>query len=172
MSSNTGADEGEFVYDCIVVGSGHAGSCAALSAVEHGCRPERVLIVEKAPEEWVGGNGCVLPLDFHFYNCSQYTQTTDTLSRMIFSVQILHSRSPPNRPLRPVRHPPPRNERPSLPVHKNRHGTLHPRYVPLRHPPHVSQPILTPTDQHRSLPISRSDRLAGEFCRDTVYVEF
>ncbi|PCH39746.1 FAD/NAD(P)-binding domain-containing protein [Wolfiporia cocos MD-104 SS10] len=43
------------MFDCIVVGSGHAGSCAALSAVEAGCR--RVLIVEKAPREWAGGNG-------------------------------------------------------------------------------------------------------------------
>lgn len=59
MSFNSGANEEDFLYDCIVVGSGHAGSCAALSAVEHGCRPGRVLIVEKAPEEWVGGNGCV-----------------------------------------------------------------------------------------------------------------
>lgn len=42
-------------YDCIVVGSGHAGSCAALSAVQSGCR--RVLMVEKAPKEWAGGNG-------------------------------------------------------------------------------------------------------------------
>ena len=45
----------EHSFDCIVVGSGHAGSCAALSAVEAGCR--RVLIVEKAPQEWSGGNG-------------------------------------------------------------------------------------------------------------------
>ncbi|KAL0576863.1 hypothetical protein V5O48_005128 [Marasmius crinis-equi] len=42
-------------YDCIVVGSGHAGSCAALSAVEHGCK--KVLLVDKCPQEWVGGNG-------------------------------------------------------------------------------------------------------------------
>ncbi|KAI0755313.1 FAD/NAD(P)-binding domain-containing protein [Daedaleopsis nitida] len=41
--------------DCIVVGSGHAGSCAALSARDSGCK--RVLIVEKSPPEWVGGNG-------------------------------------------------------------------------------------------------------------------
>ncbi|KAF5389194.1 hypothetical protein D9757_003437 [Collybiopsis confluens] len=39
------------MYDCIVVGSGHAGSCAALSAKEH------VLMVDKCPAEWVGGNG-------------------------------------------------------------------------------------------------------------------
>ncbi|KAI5121397.1 hypothetical protein M0805_003169 [Coniferiporia weirii] len=45
----------ETLYDCIVVGSGHAGSCAALSAAQSGCK--RVLIVEKAPCEWVGGNG-------------------------------------------------------------------------------------------------------------------
>ena len=42
-------------HDCIVVGSGHAGSCAALSAIEHGCK--RVLVIEKAPKEWAGGNG-------------------------------------------------------------------------------------------------------------------
>ncbi len=43
------------IYDCVVVGGGHAGSCAALSAAQHGCK--RVLIVEKAPKEWAGGNG-------------------------------------------------------------------------------------------------------------------
>ncbi|EGN98453.1 hypothetical protein SERLA73DRAFT_109955 [Serpula lacrymans var. lacrymans S7.3] len=42
-------------YDCIVIGCGHAGSCAALAAVESGCR--KVLIVEKSPKEWAGGNG-------------------------------------------------------------------------------------------------------------------
>jgi succinate dehydrogenase/fumarate reductase flavoprotein subunit len=42
-------------YDCIVVGSGHAGSCAALSVTEHGCA--RVLILDKCPEAWAGGNG-------------------------------------------------------------------------------------------------------------------
>ena len=42
-------------YDCIVVGSGHAGSSAALSAHDAGCK--RVLIVDKCPPEWVGGNG-------------------------------------------------------------------------------------------------------------------
>lgn len=41
--------------DCIIVGGGHAGASAALSAVEAGCKD--VLIVEKAPKEWVGGNG-------------------------------------------------------------------------------------------------------------------
>ncbi|KIK69660.1 hypothetical protein GYMLUDRAFT_151935 [Collybiopsis luxurians FD-317 M1] len=43
------------MYDCIVVGSGHAGSCAALSAKEHGC--QKVLMVDKCPSDWVGGNG-------------------------------------------------------------------------------------------------------------------
>ncbi|KAH9920490.1 uncharacterized protein B0H18DRAFT_1086395 [Fomitopsis serialis] len=47
MSPNT--------FDCIVVGSGHAASSAALSAIEAGSR--RVLVVEKGPAEWVGGNG-------------------------------------------------------------------------------------------------------------------
>ncbi|KAI9462174.1 hypothetical protein F5148DRAFT_1213695 [Russula earlei] len=42
-------------YDCIVIGSGHAGSCAALSAIDHGCT--RVLLLDKCPEIWAGGNG-------------------------------------------------------------------------------------------------------------------
>ncbi|KIJ64491.1 hypothetical protein HYDPIDRAFT_89939 [Hydnomerulius pinastri MD-312] len=42
-------------FDCIVVGSGHAGASAALAAVEAGCTD--VLIVEKAPKDWAGGNG-------------------------------------------------------------------------------------------------------------------
>lgn len=45
----------ENFFDCIVVGSGHAGSCAALSAVQHGCK--RVVILEKAPQEWGAPNG-------------------------------------------------------------------------------------------------------------------
>ncbi|OBZ68952.1 Fumarate reductase flavoprotein subunit [Grifola frondosa] len=43
------------MYDCVVVGSGHAGCCAALSAVDSGCK--RVLLVDKCPKEWAGGNG-------------------------------------------------------------------------------------------------------------------
>ncbi|KAG6337310.1 hypothetical protein ID866_1772 [Astraeus odoratus] len=43
------------VFDCIVVGSGHAGASAALAAAEAGCTD--VLVVEKASEEWAGGNG-------------------------------------------------------------------------------------------------------------------
>ncbi|OBZ68692.1 Fumarate reductase flavoprotein subunit [Grifola frondosa] len=43
------------MYDCVAVGSGHAGCCAALSAVDSGCK--RVLIVDKCPKEWAGGNG-------------------------------------------------------------------------------------------------------------------
>jgi tricarballylate dehydrogenase len=39
--------------DVIVVGAGNAGFCAALAAVERGAR---VLMLEKAPEDWVGGN--------------------------------------------------------------------------------------------------------------------
>jgi succinate dehydrogenase/fumarate reductase flavoprotein subunit len=42
-------------FDCIVVGSGHAGSTAALSAAESGCR--KVLLIDKCPPEWAGGNG-------------------------------------------------------------------------------------------------------------------
>ncbi|KAH8104835.1 hypothetical protein BXZ70DRAFT_622612 [Cristinia sonorae] len=42
-------------FDCIVVGSGNAGSCAALAAKDSGC--SRVLILDKCPPDWVGGNG-------------------------------------------------------------------------------------------------------------------
>ncbi|KAJ6584782.1 FAD/NAD(P)-binding domain-containing protein [Mycena capillaripes] len=42
-------------FDCIVIGSGNAGSCAAFSAAEAGCN--KVLIVDVCPPEWVGGNG-------------------------------------------------------------------------------------------------------------------
>lgn len=44
-------------WDVIVVGSGHAGSCAALADVEAGVPGESVLIVDKCPAEWAGGNG-------------------------------------------------------------------------------------------------------------------
>ncbi len=40
-------------YDVVVVGSGNAGFCAAQAAREH---VARVLILEKAPREWAGGN--------------------------------------------------------------------------------------------------------------------
>ncbi|EFR03162.1 fumarate reductase flavoprotein subunit [Nannizzia gypsea CBS 118893] len=40
--------------DVLVVGSGNAGFSAAISAAEHGAR--NVVLVEKAPEEWAGGN--------------------------------------------------------------------------------------------------------------------
>ncbi|KZP00809.1 FAD/NAD(P)-binding domain-containing protein [Calocera viscosa TUFC12733] len=45
----------DLTYDCVVVGSGNAGFCAAHSAIEHGCI--QVLVVDKCPESWAGGNG-------------------------------------------------------------------------------------------------------------------
>jgi succinate dehydrogenase/fumarate reductase flavoprotein subunit len=53
--SESASSEPHDHYDCIVIGSGHAGSCAALSAAEHGC--PRVLLLDKCPETWAGGNG-------------------------------------------------------------------------------------------------------------------
>jgi tricarballylate dehydrogenase len=50
-------------YDVIVVGGGNAAMCAALSAREAGAR---VLVVEKAPEAWRGGNGFFTAGGFRF----------------------------------------------------------------------------------------------------------
>ncbi|MCJ1311391.1 hypothetical protein MMC25_005062, partial [Agyrium rufum] len=41
-------------WDVIVVGSGNAGFCSTISAREHGAT--KVLLLEKAPEAWAGGN--------------------------------------------------------------------------------------------------------------------
>lgn len=47
-------------WDVLVVGGGNAGFSAAISAAEEvsqgGSEPARVLIVDKCPESWAGGN--------------------------------------------------------------------------------------------------------------------
>ena len=50
-------------YDVIVVGGGNAAMCTALSAREQGAR---VLVLEKAPEAWRGGNGFFTAGGFRF----------------------------------------------------------------------------------------------------------
>lgn len=40
--------------DVLVIGSGNAGLCAAISAAESGA--ERVLVIDSCPEDWAGGN--------------------------------------------------------------------------------------------------------------------
>ena len=46
--------EGYPEFNVIVVGSGNAGSSAALSAIDNGCK--NVLLIDKCPPEWVCGN--------------------------------------------------------------------------------------------------------------------
>lgn len=43
-------------YDVLIIGGGNAALCAAISAREAGA--ERVVLLEKAPKEWRGGNSC------------------------------------------------------------------------------------------------------------------
>ena len=50
-------------YDVVVVGGGNAAMCAALSARETAAR---VLVLEKAPEAWRGGNGFFTAGGFRF----------------------------------------------------------------------------------------------------------
>ena len=50
-------------YDVVVVGGGNAAICSALSAREQGAR---VLVLEKAPEAWRGGNGFFTAGGFRF----------------------------------------------------------------------------------------------------------
>jgi tricarballylate dehydrogenase len=50
-------------YDVVVIGGGNAAMCAALSAREQGAR---VLVLEKAPETWRGGNGFFTAGGFRF----------------------------------------------------------------------------------------------------------
>jgi tricarballylate dehydrogenase len=50
-------------FDVVVIGGGNAAMCAALSAQENGAR---VLVLEKAPEAWRGGNGFFTAGGFRF----------------------------------------------------------------------------------------------------------
>lgn len=46
----------EAQYQCIVLGTGNAALCAAISAAESGCEASRVLLIDSCPLSWGGGN--------------------------------------------------------------------------------------------------------------------
>ncbi|KAF8513573.1 FAD binding domain-containing protein [Hysterangium stoloniferum] len=58
----------KYQYDCVVLGTGNAGLCAAISAVQSGCDASRVLVIEKAPIEWAGGNSYFTAGAFRTYH--------------------------------------------------------------------------------------------------------
>ncbi|CZT24873.1 related to succinate dehydrogenase/fumarate reductase, flavoprotein subunit [Ramularia collo-cygni] len=57
MPSPTTYDLLEQTWDIIIVGTGSAALTSALSAVTSTYPPPRVLLLDKAPREWAGGNG-------------------------------------------------------------------------------------------------------------------
>ena len=60
-------------FDVIIVGSGNAGSSAALSAIDNGS--EHVLLIDKCPPEWVGGNS--------YFTAGAYRTVHDGLSDVL-----------------------------------------------------------------------------------------
>ncbi|PSN69529.1 tricarballylate dehydrogenase [Corynespora cassiicola Philippines] len=59
--------------DVLVVGSGNAGYCAAISAAENGAK--EVLIIDKCPVEWAGGNT--------YFTAGAYRTTHNGLSELM-----------------------------------------------------------------------------------------
>ncbi|HEV7604863.1 MAG TPA: FAD-dependent oxidoreductase, partial [Candidatus Limnocylindrales bacterium] len=53
IGSAPSVDDSEAHVDVLVVGSGNAGAAAALAARKAGCS---VLVIDRAPPEWAGGN--------------------------------------------------------------------------------------------------------------------
>jgi len=78
-TSRTSGDHLKF--DVIVVGSGNAGSSAALSAIDNGCK--NVLLIDKCPPEWVGGNG--------YFTAGAYRTVHDGLADVL---NIVHGVDP------------------------------------------------------------------------------
>jgi tricarballylate dehydrogenase len=74
-------------FDVVVVGSGNAGLCAALSAREN---RGSVLLVEKAPEEWRGGNSFFTggALRFAFQSLEDINALIDLSEEELKSVHI------------------------------------------------------------------------------------
>lgn len=54
--SSPGVVDPKDQYQCIVLGTGNAALCAAISAAESGCEPSQVLLIDSCPPSWGGGN--------------------------------------------------------------------------------------------------------------------
>lgn len=80
--SKAQANNTRSAYDVIVVGSGAAGLTAALSAYTSNPRL-RILIVEKAPQKWSGGNG--------YFTAGAYRTAHDGLASLLPLVSNVHA---------------------------------------------------------------------------------
>src|SRR4051794_33158774 len=79
-------------YDVVIVGAGNAALCAAHAARE---QVERVLVLEKAPRAWIGGNS--------YFTAGAFRTTYDGLEELRQLVEISDDEAagidlPPYRP--------------------------------------------------------------------------
>ncbi|GJJ14697.1 hypothetical protein Clacol_008964 [Clathrus columnatus] len=70
-------------YQCIILGTGNAALCTAISAVESGCDAARILIIDSCPPSWAGGNT--------FFTAAAYRTCHEGLSDLLSIVQKIET---------------------------------------------------------------------------------